>query len=465
MNGHRSLIRLGLISAVALGAALFALALPVFAEEEENGGPTFASARTNADGTYVIVTFSEDIMLSPAALYATAKFNVPFYQFAKAVMDVTVDGIDDVLNDEIYISGDELWLYLSFPVGSSDVIKVSYDNPLAEDGGGIFVDSAGNAVPFFSDQPVTNNSTESADIDRTPDFDLSVDDLEISEDGSGTYTITLTSQPSENVRVRASPFGTLSTNVSSVNFTTENWNTPKTVTVTPQSDDDDSLNAWGIVRHYIAERNNDYWIDLRVLVTDNDTPLNVSGASSAAYAENGTEAVGTYSVTNAGDSTISWSLLGTDSSEFSISSAGVLSFDGSPDYENPSDENEDNVYLLFIDAASDSSTGFLPVVVTVTDTNDPATGAPMISGTAQVGQTLTADTSGISDADGLANVSYNYQWLGDDLDIEGATSSTYTVQATDEGKVIKVRVTFTDDGGSDETVTSAGTSAVVVGGL
>ena len=47
--------------------------------------------------------------------------------------------------------------------------------------------------------------------------------------------------------------------------------------------------------------------------------------------------------------------------------------------------------------------------LTVTVQNSPATGAPTISGTAQVGQTLTADTSGISDADGLTNLAYSYQ--------------------------------------------------------
>ena len=80
-------------------------------------------------------------------------------------------------------------------------------------------------------------------------------------------------------------------------------------------------------------------------------------------------------------------------------------------------------------------------------------------------QTLTASTSDIGDVDGLTNVSYSYQWLADDTEIDGATSSTYTVQSSDNGKVIKVQVTFTDDGGSDESLTSAGTSAVVLGGL
>ena len=97
--------------------------------------------------------------------------------------------------------------------------------------------------------------------------------------------------------------------------------------------------------------------------------------------------------------------------------------------------------------------------------NHPATGAPTISGTAQVSQTLTASTSEIADTDGLTNVSYSYQWLADDTDIDGATSSTYTLQSSDDGKVIKVQVTFTDDAGNDESMTSAATSAVVMGGL
>ena len=97
--------------------------------------------------------------------------------------------------------------------------------------------------------------------------------------------------------------------------------------------------------------------------------------------------------------------------------------------------------------------------------NTPATGAPTISGTAQVGQTLTASVDGISDADGLTNVSYSYQWLADDTEIDGATSSTYTVQSSDNGKAIKVRVSFSDDAGNEATLTSEATEAVVVGGL
>ncbi len=97
--------------------------------------------------------------------------------------------------------------------------------------------------------------------------------------------------------------------------------------------------------------------------------------------------------------------------------------------------------------------------------NSVATGAPTISGTAQVGQTLTADTSGIADEDGLTGVAYSYQWLADGADISGATSSSYTLVTAQQGKTIQVRVTFTDDAGNEESLTSAATDTVVMGGL
>ena len=92
--------------------------------------------------------------------------------------------------------------------------------------------------------------------------------------------------------------------------------------------------------------------------------------------------------------------------------------------------------------------------------NTPATGAPTIGGTAQVGEALTASTSGISDADGLDDARFGYQWIRTDTDIGGATGATYTVVDADEGERLKVRVDFTDDAGHEERLTSAATDAV-----
>ena len=94
------------------------------------------------------------------------------------------------------------------------------------------------------------------------------------------------------------------------------------------------------------------------------------------------------------------------------------------------------------------------------DPNSPATGAPTIGGTPQVEQTLTADTSSITDEDGLTNVSYSYQWLAGGSNIAGATGSTYTLTASEQGKTVQVRVTFTDDADNEETLTSIATAEV-----
>ena len=116
--------------------------------------------------------------------------------------------------------------------------------------------------------------------------------------------------------------------------------------------------------------------------------------------------------------------------------------------------------------AADFTTGMsgVPAVTNNSTVNTPATGAPTITGTAQVGQTLTAGTTAIMDANGLTSVSYTYQWIrvdgGTETNISGATASTHTLVAADQGKTIKVTVSFTDDASNAETLTSAATAAV-----
>ncbi|OZO45789.1 hypothetical protein CGU37_27505, partial [Pseudomonas fluorescens] len=67
-------------------------------------------------------------------------------------------------------------------------------------------------------------------------------------------------------------------------------------------------------------------------------------------------------------------------------------------------------------------------------------------------QTLGADASGLDDEDGLGSLTY--QWLRDGADISGATSDTYTVTQADVGSDISVRLSYTDNQGTAESVTS-----------
>ena len=108
------------------------------------------------------------------------------------------------------------------------------------------------------------------------------------------------------------------------------------------------------------------------------------------------------------------------------------------------------------------SIGTEAVVYLLEDLNNRATGAPSISGVLQEDEELTADTAGIADADGVGTLAY--QWLADGTAISGATSSTYTLTATEVGDAISLTVTFTDNEGYSESLTSAETHDVVASG-
>ena len=99
-------------------------------------------------------------------------------------------------------------------------------------------------------------------------------------------------------------------------------------------------------------------------------------------------------------------------------------------------------------------------------TNVPATGEPAVSGRLNAGELLAADTSGISDDNGLDRIRFYYQWISSDgttdTDIEGATEESYLLSEDENRKSIKVRVSFTDRHGFRESLTGAATG--VVGG-
>ena len=106
--------------------------------------------------------------------------------------------------------------------------------------------------------------------------------------------------------------------------------------------------------------------------------------------------------------------------------------------------------------ASNPATFIMPAsAVNVTATYDPAalTGTVNITGTAKFGQTLTADTIGITNNTGTLT----YKWYRGSDEIIGATGSTYTLVEDDIGKTITVKVSSTVQTGE---IPSAATAAV-----
>ena len=131
--------------------------------------------------------------------------------------------------------------------------------------------------------------------------------------------------------------------------------------------------------------------------------------------------------------------------------------DGKLKYSPPADANG-NGYTSFkfkVNDGSADSTDAHTMTISVTAVNDPATGAPAISGTAEVGESLTATTSSIADPDGLPS-SFTHQWkrfAADGTTFEaniGTDSDTYTLTASEQDARVKVEVSFTDNEGSSE---------------
>jgi 6-phosphogluconolactonase (cycloisomerase 2 family) len=109
-------------------------------------------------------------------------------------------------------------------------------------------------------------------------------------------------------------------------------------------------------------------------------------------------------------------------------------------------------------ANNDSNENPYTYSVQGTGINTPPFGTVIISGTTERGQTLTADTSGLADADGLG--AFSYQWRRGGTGIAGATTSTYTLVQADVGSTMDVVVSYTDGAGMAESVTSAPTGTV-----
>ncbi len=148
-----------------------------------------------------------------------------------------------------------------------------------------------------------------------------------------------------------------------------------------------------------------------------------------------------------------------------------------PEIRPPANENGGNIpftsFTFRVNDGTDDSAATYTLTFLVYRVNDAATGQPGITGTAQVGQTLAATAGTIADVDGLpdpflTDTNTSFQWVrvtsGTDADISGARDSTYTLVADDEGKKIKVKVSFLDtEATTNQTegpLTSAATATV-----
>ena len=322
------------------------------------------------------------------------------------------------------------------------------------------------------------------DDDDLPDATVSTRTLSVPEGGNNSYTVVLDFQPTATVTVdlTTDPVNPdLSVSPSRLTFTRTNWSNAKTVRVSAREDGDSATDPPVTLMHDFS--GGDYGDvtvpNVTVTIVENDTPgvtlstnalqipeaqtrsytvvLNTPPSANVTVSVNVSSGVGnvTHSPSSVTFTTTDWS------SPKRVSVTAVKDADSDPDSATLSHS------VTGATEYSGISVGSVTVTITETDrppSNRPATGRPTITGTTLVGRTLTAHTTDIQDLDGLTNPRFYYQWIrvddGAETDILDANGSTYRLVSADAGNRLKVRVSFTDDDGFGEELTSLETDTV-----
>ena len=204
-----------------------------------------------------------------------------------------------------------------------------------------------------------------------------------------------------------------------------------------------------------------------ITVTDVNEPPVISRQPTVNYPENGTGPVTIYTVTDPDSGTITWSLRGEDSEDFSIN-GGTLKFVTPPNFEKPADHDLNNVYRITVTASDEGIPQEVDVTVTVTDVNESPQFPSTEKGARSVAENTNPDTNigdplAVSDPDD--GEALTYRLTGADasyfgivaesgqlqtkaaLDHETKASYTVTVIATDKGNLtdtIPVTITVTN---------------------
>lgn len=188
-----------------------------------------------------------------------------------------------------------------------------------------------------------------------------------------------------------------------------------------------------------------------IIVAASNNPPTISTATSITTNEDTPTAPIAFSASDADGDALTYSF--SDPAKGSITNNNNGTYTYTPDADA---NGSDSFTITFSDGTVNVTE---TVNVTVNAVNDVPVNGPTITGTATEGQTLTAVTSSIYDAD--VPGSFSYQWLRDGSAISGATSSSYVLTSDDVGAAVSVTVSYTDGGGTSESIVSQPSATVV----
>ena len=198
-------------------------------------------------------------------------------------------------------------------------------------------------------------------------------------------------------------------------------------------------------------------LHIDVIVKNVDEPPVIAGPDTVDdYPENSAASrqVGRYAASDPEGATVTLSLTGTDSDDFTFASNGVLAFNESPDYE------EQTRYIITVRAEAGAHTLDKAVTVNIQNVEEP--GAVTLS-TVQP-QEGTGLTATLDDDDGPTGTTW--QWYrtssrgSTGTAITNANSRFYTPDATDVGRYLRVVASYDDGHGDDKSATAVSLNRV-----
>ncbi|WP_419211216.1 LamG-like jellyroll fold domain-containing protein [Maribacter sp. X9] len=216
--------------------------------------------------------------------------------------------------------------------------------------------------------------------DDTAAFTVSETTLTIDEDaGTDSFTVVLDTEPTSDVvfNITSSATGEATVDKAQLTFTTANWSSTQTVTVTGV---DDNATADHTVTISIAVDDiaSDDAFDplttktIAVTLTNDDANFTIDEINAISIEENKTYS--SVTPTLSGDTpfgTLTYTLEGNDASNFTINSATGVVRMVARDYENPVDANTDNVYEITIKATdSNGNSDTEDWTVQITNSNE-----------------------------------------------------------------------------------------------
>ena len=256
--------------------------------------------------------------------------------------------------------------------------------------------------------------------------------LKVDEGKTAAYRVRLAAQPPSGeqvvVGIVSNDMGAATVLPASVTLTAANWSAGVPVTVTGVEDEDSADESVTLTHRVDPDKSWDVYDGVAarktaLAVNDDDeanAPPVFTSDAAPDVPENMTEVVTVVATDADGDTPISYALTGgADQSKFSIDAAsGVLTFAAAPDFEAPTDADENNVYEVTVEAASGEGGREMKaqqeIAVAVVDANE----APSVPQ--------------VSDQEATAGVPFSYEFPAS-TDPDSGQSVSYTARMADGG--------------------------------